>query len=536
MQIKARQSERQKALGMGWQHTNVTEEWIREECDRHLDGPIIEELIPVDKKDPAEITALCNKSFIQEALIVELRNQIQDRDNQIQDRDNQIQDRDNQIQHRDSQIQDRDSQIQDRDSQIQAQALEASLDEKNGQISELHGELASIKQSLIWRATMNFQALVDHLLPWGTRRRGLFELELTVIRIVVNEGLRSFFWRKFRDYRKRGCASRIKPTQIRLEASSVCQLMCPSCPTANKAIPSAVGSGFLKLRDFQKLLHDNPRVTEVELSNFGEIFLNPALLEIIKCAHGQSVAFTANNGVNLNNVKEDVLEGLVKYRFRSMTCSIDGTSDETYRTYRVGGNFETVIENIRKINLYKKRYESECPQLMWQFVVFGHNEHEIPLARELASDLGMGFYLKLSWDSEFSPVRNHEYVRKEVGAATRDEYKRKYGLDYIASVCHQLWDQPQINWDGKVLGCCRSWRGDFGGNAFKDGLLSSLNNEQIRYARDMLLGKKVARADIPCSTCGIYSGMRADGKWLRREPPFLPLTCSPEIWDMIRRC
>ncbi|MFC2067708.1 glycosyltransferase family 2 protein [Chloroflexota bacterium] len=97
MQIKARQSERQKVLGMGWQHTDVTEEWIREECERHLDDPIIEELIPVDDKISAEITSICNKSFIQEALIVELKNQIKDRDNQIKDRDNQIKDRDNSL-------------------------------------------------------------------------------------------------------------------------------------------------------------------------------------------------------------------------------------------------------------------------------------------------------------------------------------------------------------------------------------------------------------------------------------------------------
>jgi hypothetical protein len=74
MQIKNRQSERQIKLGLGWQHTNVTEEWIKEECDRHLDDPVIQELIPVDKKSPEEITALCNKSFIQEAIILELKN------------------------------------------------------------------------------------------------------------------------------------------------------------------------------------------------------------------------------------------------------------------------------------------------------------------------------------------------------------------------------------------------------------------------------------------------------------------------------
>ena len=104
MRTKARQSERQKATRSGWQHANVTEEWIREECDRHLDDPLIEELIPVNDKNPAEITALRNKSFIQKALIFELRNQIKDRDNQIEKRDNQIEKRDNQIRSRDNQL------------------------------------------------------------------------------------------------------------------------------------------------------------------------------------------------------------------------------------------------------------------------------------------------------------------------------------------------------------------------------------------------------------------------------------------------
>jgi hypothetical protein len=90
MQMRARQSERQKALKMGWQNRNVTEEWIREECDRHLDAPIIEELVPVGDKSPAEIKALCNKAFIQKALITELRSQIKDRENQIKEREHQI--------------------------------------------------------------------------------------------------------------------------------------------------------------------------------------------------------------------------------------------------------------------------------------------------------------------------------------------------------------------------------------------------------------------------------------------------------------
>ena len=121
--------------------------------------------------------------------------------------------------------------------------------------------------------------------------------------------------------------------------------------------------------------------------------------------------------------------------------------------------------------------------------------------------------------SKILPCANQGFVRKEVGAASREEYKQKHGVDYVQGICLQLWDQPQINWDGKMLGCSRNFWGDFGGNAFKDGLLNSINNEKIKYARDMLLGKKVARADIPCTTCNIYLGMKADGKWQKRRLP-----------------
>jgi MoaA/NifB/PqqE/SkfB family radical SAM enzyme len=313
----------------------------------------------------------------------------------------------------------------------------------------------------------------------------------------------------------------VKPTKIRLEASSVCQLRCPSCPNASRAIVPVVGSGFLSSGDFQRLLDANHHIKEIELSNYGEIFLNPDLLEIVRQAYERKVTLTADNGANLNDVGEGVLEGLVKYRFQNINCSIDGASSETYKRYRVKGDFDRVIENVKRINLYKKQYRSRYPLLAWQFVVYGHNEHEIPVARQLARELGMGLRLKLTWDTKFSPVRDLEFVRKEVGFVSREEYEGKRGVDYMQGICHQLWDQPQINWDGKMLGCCRNFWGDFGGNAFEDGLHSSINSERMRYARDMLTGRRPPRDDIPCTTCSIYLGMKANGRWLNRGMPYL---------------
>lgn len=116
-------------------------------------------------------------------------------------------------------------------------------------------------------------------------------------------------------------------------------------------------------------------------------------------------------------------------------------------------------------------------------------------------------------------MRDPEAVRSATGtgAATRDEYETLHGKSYDGFICHQLWDQPQINWDGKVLGCCVNHWGDFGGNAFRDGLRASLNTEQIVYARAMLLGDAPPREDIPCVTCNKYREMREHGRWLDRS-------------------
>ena len=312
---------------------------------------------------------------------------------------------------------------------------------------------------------------------------------------------------------------KIKPSHIRLEAATVCQLRCPSCPTTAGAIGRQIGAGFLRYEDFKKIVDENPWIADIELSNWGEIFLNPDLLNIMRYAHEHHVRLSAENGVNFNTVRDDMLEALVRYRVHRITCSIDGASQETYALYRKQGRFDDVIEHIKRLNHYKAQYRSTFPMLRWQFVVFGHNEREIPIARDMAKRLGMSFWPKLSWDDTFSPVRDEEFVRREtgLGVASRAEFHATYGESYLGKQqCAQLWKQPQINWDGRVLGCCVNYLGDFG-NAFKEGVLNSVNNEKMRYARQMLLGTQESRTDIPCSICVHYRDMKARRAWLRRS-------------------
>jgi hypothetical protein len=293
------------------------------------------------------------------------------------------------------------------------------------------------------------------------------------------------------------------PSRLQVEATSHCQLACPSCPTATRATEAALGRGLLRPADFAALLDANPGVRKVELSNYGEALLHPRLTELLEIAQQRGVEVTLENGVNFNQAPGDVLEALVRTGVSKITVSIDGASAETYAQYRRGGDFRQVMANLLKLVALKRRLGSARPALTWQFILFSHNAHEVGRARGLAARLGMRFVLKRSWDAS-----------RAAPGASRADHLEATGEAYLHTICRQLWRSPQINWNGDVLGCCRNYWGRFGGNAFRDGLGAALNTEGLRAARRALMGEEPMPDTSPCATCDIYLWRRQAARWI----------------------
>ncbi len=319
------------------------------------------------------------------------------------------------------------------------------------------------------------------------------------------------------------------PRSIQIDASSHCQLACPVCPTASGATRPVLGAGHLKLSDFERLLDRNTEIAEVELSNYGEMFLNPQLPELLACAWERNVTVSGSNGVNLNFASEAALDAIVRYRVKALTCSIDGATQESYAKYRINGNLDRVLAHVDKIRELRRAAGSAFPILDWQFVAMGHNEHEIETARAMAVARGMHFFPRLSWSPNYSPIVNGELVRIQtgLGAATREEFRTNKGVEYTRDICYQLWKAPVINWDGKMLGCCVNYWGDFGGNVFTGDLATIMDNPKLNYARGMLMGKNEARPDIPCSRCNQYEAIRDRNGWISEEE--IPFASKGEV-------
>lgn len=303
-----------------------------------------------------------------------------------------------------------------------------------------------------------------------------------------------------------------RPPRIRVEAATACQLRCPSCPTTQGKIARGIGTGFLAPADFRRLLEGAPWVRQVELSNWGEIFLNPHLEELLAIGDACGVALTADNGANFNRVTEAQLQALVRHRLRSMKVSIDGATPETYARYRRGGDLAVVLANLRRLIAIRARQGSPYPALKWQFVLFEHNAHEVEAARELAGELGMRFKVKQAWDDSDTPAEFRGPAR-----SSRRETEQATGLPHNQRpICAQLWQAPQVNWDGRLLGCCVNHWGDFG-HALRDTLAGALDGEKMTHARQMLMGRAPARDDIPCTQCKHYRALVRTGRWMQED-------------------
>lgn len=298
-------------------------------------------------------------------------------------------------------------------------------------------------------------------------------------------------------------------TEASIDFSTVCQLRCVECSTAKGITHSGiVGKGQLSFEKFKRFVSENPEIKRIEMSNWGEIFLNKDIYKIMQYAYEHGVVLYCGNGTNFNDVSDEVLEGLVKYKVQYLNLSIDGASQETYSIYRRNGNFDKVINNIQRLNYYKTLYGSEYPKLSWQFIIFGHNEHELPKVKQLCKDLGMAFNPKLNY-SNFSPVINRDFVREEsgLGVADRKEFKEKHKTEYKAP-CYHCFSSPQINWNGDILGCSvNKWRSL--GNVFTTPLSEWQQSQAYQALVSLLFAGRLSDIDLPCKYCPNLSKVMA---------------------------
>jgi len=243
------------------------------------------------------------------------------------------------------------------------------------------------------------------------------------------------------------------PISISFEPTTSCNLRCPECPSGLRAFSRPTG---MLRRDFFRETIDQleKELTYLVFYFQGEPYLNPQFLDMVQYAASKKI-YTATS-TNAHYLTEANARKTVESGLDRLIISIDGTTQETYQQYRVGGKLDKVLEGARNIVKWKKELRSKTPFIIFQFLVVRHNEHQIDDVKRLAKEIGVDdVWLKTAqvYDYENDPnsliPTINKYSRYKRGKDGKMQFKGNN-----QNHCWRLWHDPVITWDGAVVPCC----------------------------------------------------------------------------------
>ena len=241
------------------------------------------------------------------------------------------------------------------------------------------------------------------------------------------------------------------PISMEIEPTTSCNLRCPQCPSGLREFTR--NTGMLDLVLYKKIIDEiHPDLVWLILYFQGEPFLNKQFLEFVKYASEKNI-YTATSS-NAHYFTDEMARATVESGLDRLIISIDGTTQDTYGKYRIGGKIEKVIEGTELLLKWKKQLGKTTPHIIWQFIAFRHNEHQVPEIKKLAKQIGvdeLGIKTAQIYDyqssDEFIP-ENEELARYK---KTEEGYVIK---NKLLNQCWRMWRGSVITWDGLVVPCC----------------------------------------------------------------------------------
>jgi len=283
------------------------------------------------------------------------------------------------------------------------------------------------------------------------------------------------------------------PVSLSFEPTTSCNLRCPECPSGLRSFTRP--TGMLEKDFFRDTLDQLSRELLYLVFYFqGEPYLHPGFLDMVGYAASKKIyTATSTNGHYLDeaNARRTVESGLDR-----LIISIDGTTQDVYQQYRVGGKLEKVLAGTRQIVKWKRELKSRTPFVIFQFLVVRPNEHQMEDVRRLARDLGVDevrFKTAQVYDFETDPNDHYSRYKK----TKEGSYQSKNPL---YNHCWRLWHATVITWDGLVVPCCfdkdaRHRMGDLKGKSFRE---IWQNDEYASFRAKVLHSRR--NIDI-CSNC-----------------------------------
>jgi len=288
------------------------------------------------------------------------------------------------------------------------------------------------------------------------------------------------------------------PYTVSIEPTILCSLKCPECHT---------GAGILTRKNqmidnvlYRRIIDEINSTTLYLILYFqGEPLMNKDIFDMIRYASGNKIfTVTSTNGQHLDrgNTGKIIGSGLDR-----LIISVDGTDQITYEKYRKGGSLKKIIEGTQCIKELKIRSGSSKPEVIFQFLVFRHNENQVNEMERFGKKHGADkVWIKTAQVTDMDQGRNiipenPEYTRYRINDEGELTIKGK-----LKNRCKRLWRTTVVTTDGVVVPCCFDKNADYGMGDLNGNNLTWIWKDQKYTDFRMVILKDRQRIDI-CNNC-----------------------------------
>lgn len=295
------------------------------------------------------------------------------------------------------------------------------------------------------------------------------------------------------------------PFTATIDITNICTLQCPGCPTGLRL--KGREKNYIDLQLIEKFLSETgDYLFLANLYNWGESLLHPSAAAIIELFHKRRIFTSISSHLN---VKFSALQEAFEAGLDHLIISADGFSESGYQKYRKGGNWGLLLENLEKINHYKRSSGKTKPVVEWQTLSFQHLETELPNIYDYVSRMGV------DWITVRGPMAPDNFQPGE-----EDLKGSFYGGK---TRCDLLWHNVTLQSDGGIVPCCFLYHqeDDFG-NIKTASVAEVRNNELFQFARGLFDKNKdnsgVSNRKHPCLKCPVVHKQFYLSKYLRQNP------------------
>lgn len=288
------------------------------------------------------------------------------------------------------------------------------------------------------------------------------------------------------------------PFSISIEPTTSCNLRCLQCPSGLREFTRP--TGMLDPLFFEKTIKQlKSHLHSLTFYFQGEPYLNPDFLKMVEVANLQNI-FTITS-TNAHYLTEQNCIDTINSKLDKLIISVDGITQEVYQQYRIGGSLNKVIEGTKEILKQKKILKSNSPHVVWQFVVFKPNEHQVEAVKKLGKELGVNeVKIKTAQIYDFDNGNDlipetEKYSRYVKNSSGKYEIKSK-----LLNQCWRMWQACVVTWDGKIVPCCFDKDAKFklGNLAVENFSTIWHSKEYDQFRRSILKGRN--QIDI-CNNC-----------------------------------